>query len=146
MKKISCGVIVHDDTRFLAGHVTGQNIDNWSLPKGKMEEGESYLAAALRELYEETSIFIDLSIEPTDDKPILIPLGLYTYTPKKDLYLFSYECDLEALPKLKCTSMVDKPGKEDWPELDWFKFIPFDQADKYMHPVVAQIIKENFIK
>lgn len=141
MKIISCGVIVYDDTRFLAGHVTGQNLDNWSLPKGRMEKFETYYNAAIRELYEETSIDLR-SVDPSE----VVSLGLYSYIPKKDLYLFSYQCDLEALPRLKCNSMVDKPGKEDWPELDWFKFIPFDQADKYMHPVVAQIIKENFIK
>ena len=36
--------------------IVSQNGNSWSLPKGHVEEGEDYLTAAKREIYEETGI------------------------------------------------------------------------------------------
>lgn len=36
--------------------VVNQNHNSWSLPKGHVEEGETHLEAAIREIYEETGI------------------------------------------------------------------------------------------
>lgn len=140
MKVISCGFIIHDDSQFLVGHVTGQGADTWSIPKGRIESGESFLDCAIRELHEETSI--DLSDSPYGIKP----MGLFEYIPKKDLYLFSYKCDLKSLPELKCTSMIEKEGMRDLPEFDWFQFIPFDQAKTFVHKKIAEIIEDIFIR
>lgn len=140
MKVISCGFIIHDDSRFLAGHVTGQDADTWSIPKGRMEPFETYYTCAVRELLEETSIDLR-TINPAEVET----LGLFDYIPKKWLYLFSYKCNLSKLPELKCTSMVDKDGKRDWPEFDWFRFIPFADAKKLVHRKIAQVIEDKFI-
>ena len=37
--------------------------DDWSLPKGKLEEGESWAAGALREVEEETGLRCELGAE-----------------------------------------------------------------------------------
>lgn len=47
------GVIVGPDSRVV---VVSQNNDSWSLPKGRLEEGENVFTAALREIREETGI------------------------------------------------------------------------------------------
>ena len=48
----SCGMIVMDGCSILLIERNGK----WDLPKGKREEGESYIQTALRELEEETGI------------------------------------------------------------------------------------------
>jgi len=54
-KTISAGVIITHENTILACLPFGRNrtIDNsFDLPKGKVEAGEEYIDAALRELYE----------------------------------------------------------------------------------------------
>ncbi len=50
----SAGCIVVQDGRVLLVH--RPRYDDWSLPKGKLEPGESWREAALRELEEETGL------------------------------------------------------------------------------------------
>jgi len=68
-KSTSCGVIVTDGKRLLLGHATGS--PRWDIPKGVAEPGESFVAAAVRELLEETG----LRALETD----LRPLGVHQY-------------------------------------------------------------------
>ena len=47
------GVVINDNNDVV---VVNQNHDSWSLPKGHVDPGEDKLAAALREIYEESGI------------------------------------------------------------------------------------------
>jgi bis(5'-nucleosidyl)-tetraphosphatase len=60
----SCGVlIVRGDP--IAEFLLMQHAGRWDLPKGHVDEGESDLECALRELFEETSIREqDIAIDP----------------------------------------------------------------------------------
>ncbi len=48
------GLVVRDDGRIVVVH--RPRYDDWSLPKGKLEPGESFEDGALREVREETGI------------------------------------------------------------------------------------------
>jgi 8-oxo-dGTP diphosphatase len=48
------GVVVRDDGRIAVIH--RPRYDDWSLPKGKLDEGESFEDGALREVFEETGV------------------------------------------------------------------------------------------
>jgi 8-oxo-dGTP diphosphatase len=48
------GVVVRDDGRVAVVH--RPRYDDWSLPKGKLDTGESFEAGALREVEEETGV------------------------------------------------------------------------------------------
>lgn len=68
----SCGAIVY--RRFhgnieilLIKHI---NSGHWSFPKGHVENGETEMETAKREIMEETSI--DVIIDPTSEKPLPI--------------------------------------------------------------------------
>ena len=48
------GLLVRDDGRVAVVH--RPRYDDWSLPKGKLDAGESFEAGALREVWEETGV------------------------------------------------------------------------------------------
>jgi 8-oxo-dGTP diphosphatase len=52
--KAAGGVVVRDDGRVAVIH--RPRYDDWSLPKGKLESGETFEDGALREVHEETGI------------------------------------------------------------------------------------------
>jgi 8-oxo-dGTP diphosphatase len=58
------GVVLRDDTVLV---VHRPRYDDWSLPKGKLERGESWEEAALREVREETGVGARLVRELDDD-------------------------------------------------------------------------------
>ena len=55
------GVVVRDDGRVALVH--RPEYDDWTLPKGKLDAGESFEQAALREVEEETGLTCRLGIE-----------------------------------------------------------------------------------
>jgi 8-oxo-dGTP diphosphatase len=57
----AAGGLVVRDGRVLLVH--RPRYDDWSFPKGKLEEGETWEAAALREVEEETSLACELGPE-----------------------------------------------------------------------------------
>ena len=73
----SCGAIVyrkhHGNTEILL--IKHINSGHWSFPKGHVEQGETEVETALREIKEETSL--DVLIDPTFRETV-------TYFPRKD--------------------------------------------------------------
>ena len=59
--KAAGGVVVGDDGRVVVIH--RPRYDDWSLPKGKLEPGETWEQAALREVQEETGLRCELHEE-----------------------------------------------------------------------------------
>ncbi len=73
----SCGALVlrkfHGNMEILL--IKHNNGEHWSFPKGHVEEGETEIETALREVKEETDI--DIIIDPTFRE-------IVTYSPKRD--------------------------------------------------------------
>jgi 8-oxo-dGTP pyrophosphatase MutT (NUDIX family) len=118
-KRISCGVIVTDGIRLLLGHASRS--PRWDIPKGLAEPGEPLLAAAVRELLEETGL--------KADPEALQPLGTHAYLRDKDLALFAWRPNAMPDPAhLRCFSLVERPGGKTMPELDRFGLFELDVA------------------
>lgn len=112
----SCGfIIVKKGTgKILACHPTGRQAGEHSMdiPKGHLENGETPLEAAKRELMEETGLFIPAETE-------IFEIGDRRYQSKKRLHLFSVEMDFD-LETLHCdATFVDSFGNVK-PENDSF--------------------------
>ena len=102
------GVVVNAEGRVL---LVSQFGTSWSLPKGHMEEGESPLEAARREIHEETGV---------SQLELIRPLGTYTRhrlgrdgdeerTELKTIHLFLFRTDATVLA----------PIDADNPEARW---------------------------
>ena len=115
----SCGVVVTDGQRLLLGHAT--HSPRWDIPKGIADPGESFRAAAARELDEETGLVV-----PQD---ALTDLGVHRYLPGKDLALFVWTLPEMPRPEaLTCRSTFALPGGAQVPELDRFAVLDWDAA------------------
>lgn len=139
IKSLSCGfIIVHNNGKLLACHATGKPDKNgWDISKGHIEEGETPLECASRELKEETGLD-SYRLEKVSD------LGVWEYNASKDLHLFLAHCEFD-VKKCKCTSYFEQYGRQI-PEMDDFKLIDIDEIDETYYPNMANIIKKIFNK
>lgn len=113
---VSCGtLVVNARGELLLCHVT--NTDHWDIPKGMQDEGETPLASARREMWEEAG----LTFEPA----MFEDLGAFDYRPDKRLHLFRVitPADFDSLDSLVCSSFFahHKTGKPT-PEVDSFRW------------------------
>lgn len=131
-KTTAAGIfIVREDGKLLVCHPTNHKPDFWSIPKGKVEEGESLLTGAIRETFEETNI--DLSKCSS-----IIALAMVNYNHKKKV-LFPFlawepknkQIDWNSFD-IKCNSNVpaDRGG---FPEMDAYKWVSLDDAKGILH-------------
>jgi 8-oxo-dGTP pyrophosphatase MutT (NUDIX family) len=117
-KTTSSGVIVTDGARILLGHATRS--PRWDIPKGMAEPGEALVAAARRELLEETGL----------DAPEaeLQPLGVFPYLRDKDLALFLWRPAVMPDPASLACSTHFAWKDAMLPEFDRFGLFPADAA------------------
>lgn len=119
----SCGIIFYNNGQILIGHATGQR--HWDLPKGKVESGETYKEAAIRECSEETGFIVR--------KDELYFLGEVPYRKGKRLVLFFYIPNTyPELRDLECTSTYTNKYGMKKPELDKFLYIPVEECPNYL--------------
>lgn len=134
MKELSCGFILVDPKKccILGCHPTGHG-KIFDIPKGHIENGETPIQCAVRELKEETGIVI----EP-DDKSI-IDCGVRKYTPKKDLHLFIYIMDINTRG-LKCTTYVENEDSNNYGklEMDGYSYV---KDLKYFYKSLGPVVK-----
>lgn len=107
----------------------------WSIPKGEIDDGESLLDTAIREINEETGVTIDKSTET------FVPLENVRLKSGKIVHAWGIEGDWSGL--LMCKSYVKiewplKSGKHiSFPEVDKAGFFKIDEARLKMNPAQA---------
>jgi 8-oxo-dGTP pyrophosphatase MutT (NUDIX family) len=133
--ELTCGIFLYhkQNKKILLCHSTHSSWKRWSIPKGIIENQESPLNCAYRELKEETGIdptvisvlkteALDSRKYPKQNK-ILSPYLLIT-----DSDLFTHE--------YKCRSLVDN----SYPEIDGWKWISLDRAEQYLPSIQKKYI------
>lgn len=119
----------------------------WQMPQGGIDPGEEPLEAALRELYEETSIrSVELIRESSDwfkyDLPENVP---------KTGWRAHYRGQTQKWFAVRFTGndgeiRIESPGDGHDPEFDEWKWMPIDQLEGLIVPfkraVYRQIVKE----
>ena len=77
--EVSAGVIVRDDSGSEPVYLCVRAYSNWDFPKGHVEQGETLLQAAIRELWEETTLTSeDMNILGIMAPPVLYKRGKKT--------------------------------------------------------------------
>lgn len=99
---------------------------HWTIPKGEVDENESLLETAKRELQEE------VGIEARGD---FLPLGAIQQKGGKIVHAWAFEGDCDAAHPFRSNSfrMEWPPGScklMDFPEVDRAEFFPLDAARK----------------
>ena len=132
-KTTSCGVIVTDGERLILGHASRS--PRWDIPKGGVEPGETFLAAASRELTKETG----LSAPPE----ALKPLGIMEYLRNKDLVLFAWVIPALPDPKtLVCSEFFLLPNGARLPEFDKFGLFTIEEAMSLVGKNLARLLSQ----
>jgi 8-oxo-dGTP pyrophosphatase MutT (NUDIX family) len=63
------GISINDKAEILFCHPTNSNWNNWKMPKGQVDNNDSILDTAIREVYEETGWECDI-IQEIKTKPV----------------------------------------------------------------------------
>lgn len=140
-KTIAAGIfLVNKDGKLLVCHPTNHDPNFWSIPKGKVENGEYYLDAAIRETFEETNIQLTfaknlIKLEPQTyghKKKIIYP---YVVFERDNLHLNWDKFDI------KCNSNVPE-DRGGFPEMDAFLWISIKGARELLHPTQVASLDE----
>lgn len=146
MSKISAGLLmyrVHDGSlQVLLAHPGGpffRNRDDgaWSIPKGEIEPGEDFLAAATREFQEETGV--------TPAGPFT-PLTPVTQKGGKIVHAWAFAGDCDPAEIVSNTFTIEWPPRSgrhtEFPEIDRAEFFSVTAAKQKIKPAQAPLIEE----
>lgn len=140
MKANAAGIfLVRTNGTVLICHPTNHKPDFFSIPKGKIEDGESPAEAAIRETFEETNI--DLA------GCTMVALEMVNYQSKKKalhpFIVFEHENRLLNWDcfDLKCNSFVPE-DKGGFPEMDGYKWVTLDEAIPLLHETQSVCIEK----
>lgn len=114
----SCGAIVVDDGKVL---LVKHNAGHWDFPKGHVEEGETEIETAIREVKEETNI--DIKIE------------------KENKYISEYS-PKENVMKTVIYFVAEKVGGEDKPQIEEVSDVEWLDVNKAVERITHQRSKE----
>ena len=114
----SCGAIVVDDGKVL---LVKHNAGHWDFPKGHVEEGETEIETAIREVKEETNI--DIKIEKENRY-------ISEYSPKEDVM------------KTVIYFLGEKIGGEDKPQIEEVSDVEWVDVNKAVERITHQKSKE----
>ena len=130
----TCAVYITNGESVLIVHPTNAPWKYWSLPKGCIENNESFVDCVIRETFEETGLKLN--------KEKLVFKGLFPYHKNKNYVLFLYITNvMPSLKNLCCrSSFIDKKGNKLL-EIDQFKIVNKNQLVNYINPKQFEILR-----
>lgn len=127
MKKSAGVIVILKNEKVLLCHPTKSKwFGSYSFPKGGIEQGESTLDAALRELREETSVVIDKNKISNLEDPIIVDYLNKKGTKYKTITL--YTVYINDVSEIDLTSEVIDLERLQVEEIDWAGFLTKSQA------------------
>jgi 8-oxo-dGTP pyrophosphatase MutT (NUDIX family) len=122
--------LVNKDNKILVGHPTHHKPEFWSIPKGKVDEGETLLEAAIRETYEESNV----SLEFNEQQFTQLHKRIYNHKKKEITSFVRVEMEDENWGEweVKCNSNVPEE-RGGFPEMDDYKWVSVEEARNILH-------------
>lgn len=127
----------------LVAHPTGHDFNFWSIPKGKLNEGETPFIAAKRETWEETNVNLSKVTKYHD-------IGSIAYKNKRKR-LNPFIVFEDENPNInsddfsfKCNSIVSKDSKWNGGnfEMDGWRWVTLKEAKDILHHTQVEVLKE----
>jgi 8-oxo-dGTP pyrophosphatase MutT (NUDIX family) len=130
---VSCGVLVFNPkSELLLGHATRSA--RWDIPKGMAEAQETPIAAAMREVAEETGLQL------TPDA--LLEVGRFSYLRGKDLELFAVVVEGLDPAACVCTSSFRDASAMEHSEFDAFRWVPWNELPRLCGRSLALLLAQ----
>ncbi|HEU4945085.1 MAG TPA: NUDIX domain-containing protein [Solirubrobacterales bacterium] len=127
-------LLVHPGGPFWAKKDAGA----WSVPKGKIEEGEEQRACSLRELGEELGSSLGLGVEQ------LVELGSVRQKSGKVVHCWAAEADFDPADLRSNTFELEWPPRSgvrrEFPEVDRAEWFAPEEARRRINPAQADFI------
>jgi 8-oxo-dGTP pyrophosphatase MutT (NUDIX family) len=142
----SAGVVIIYQNKVLLVHPSSSKryFGNYSFPKGHIEEGEKPLDAAIREFYEEVGI----KLKPSQLNNKMYEIPYIAKKNKKDIprgtiykTVYYWTCHIEDLKEIGLNSEIVPKGQLQQSEVDWAGFVPANEIERRIAPVMSSIIK-----
>jgi len=127
----SAGLAIVYKGKLLLGHPTGHKDDSMTIPKGKIDEGESKVEAARRETFEEVGIDVPIELigaEGTEIKYRRSKKGVKNEG-KVHKVVYWFRVDIDDLSQIGLEEEVIKENNLQLREIDWAKFVPSDEIE-----------------
>lgn len=128
MKKSAGVVIILKGEKVLLCHPSNSRwFGTYSFPKGGLEEGETTLDAAIRELREETSVIVNNNQISNLEDPIIVTYENKKGTKYKTVTL--YKVYINDVSEIGLESEIIPKEKLQIEEIDWAGFIDKQEAE-----------------
>ena len=137
---VSCGFILAEPRGILICHPTSGG-NRWDFPKGRVNQGEDHLDAAIRETFEETGLVLNKDVISNK----VVDLGRHGYNREKDLHMFCLELDKIDVTSLQCTSYFEDHRGKIIPEMDAFILVRSDNLLTRLGQHMQLWMKEHFL-
>lgn len=126
--KISAGVIIvlGGEKLFICHPTSAKWYGTYSFPKGGLEEGETEVDAAIRELLEETSVSVNKN--QLSSKPLIVDYEDKNGVIYKKVYL--YTLNINNVSEIGIDSEVVPKRKLQITEVDWAGFVSKEEASR----------------
>ncbi len=132
LQEKSCGAVIHRERDGIREYlIIRHNGGHWSFPKGHMEQGETEVQTAMREIWEETGLHTDID---TTFRNVV------TYSPKngvmKDVVFFL----------ASVTGGTERAQEEEIAQLEWFSFEQACEIVTFLTDTSVLESAEEFLK
>ena len=140
MKKSAGVIIILNNNKILLCHPTKAKwFGSYSFPKGGINEGESEVDGALRELREESSIIVNKSQIKNIKDPIIVDYVDKKGVKYKRLYL--YTVYINDISEIGLDSEIIPNEKLQLEEIDWCGFLTKNEAIPRIFHRVEHLLK-----
>lgn len=140
MKKSAGVIIILNKDKVLLCHPSNSRwFGTYSFPKGGLEEGESTLDAAIRELREETSVIVNKNQISNLENPIVVTYENKKGTKYKTITL--YTVHINNLSEINLESEIIPKERLQIEEIDWAGFIDKDEAKLRIFHKTASVLE-----